>query len=267
MLQEPNRFFEEVLRGDLPIQTLIASDFSVLNGRLARHYGVPDVEGPEFRKVPLPKNSHRGGVLTMAAVLKVTANGTVTSPVLRGAWVRDRILGQPLQLPSDLTVPAVEPDVRGAVNIRDQLAKHRTAAQCATCHQKIDPIGFALEEFDPIGGYRTAYRALGKFPKAPVKVFGKPVEYSAGLPVDAGDVLPDGRAFTGGDEFKRLLLQDPAPVLRTVAEKLLVYATGSPVRPADRAAVDAILRRVHDKNDGLRALVHELVQSDLFLHK
>jgi hypothetical protein len=267
MLREPKLFFEEMLRNDLPVRTLIASDFTVLNGRLADHYGIPGVGGPEFRRVPLPPGSRRGGVLTMAAVLKVTANGTVTSPVLRGAWVRDRILGQPLQLPADLTVPAVEPDIRGALNIRDQLAKHRTVAQCATCHQKIDPLGFALEAFDPIGGYRTTYRALGKWPKAPVKAFGKPVAYSPGLPVEAGDVLPNGKAFKDADEFKKLLLEDPAPVVRTVTEKLLVYATGSPIRPADRAAVDAILRRVREKNDGLRALVHELVQSDLFLNK
>jgi hypothetical protein len=176
-------------------------------------------------------------------------------------------MGQPLQLPSDLTVPAVEPDIRGALNIRDQLAKHRTVAQCASCHQKIDPFGFALENFDPIGGYRTSYRALGKYPKANIKIHDKPVEYSQGLPVQAGDAMPSGKRFKDSDEFKKILLDDPAPIIRTVAEKLLVYATGSPVRPADHAAVEGILRRLRDKNDGLRTLVHELVQSELFLHK
>jgi mono/diheme cytochrome c family protein len=267
MLKEPQLFFEEMLKNDLKIQCFIDSDFSMLNDRLAKHYGIEGVEGPDFRKVKLPPESHRGGVLTMAAVLKVTANGTVTSPVLRGAWLQDRIMGQPLQLPSDLMVPAVEPDIRGALNIRDQLAKHRTVAQCAACHQKIDPFGFALENFDPIGGYRTSYRALGKFPKANVKVYDKPVQYSHGLPVQGGDVMPSGKRFKDSDEFKRILLDDPAPVVRTVAEKLLVYATGSPVRPADRAAVDGILRRVRDNNDGLRTLVHELVRSELFLNK
>lgn len=267
MLQEPQCFFEELLRNDLPMQNLIDSDFSMLNDRLAQHYGIAGVEGPEFRKVKLPPECRRGGVLTMAAVLKVTANGTVTSPVLRGVWIQEKILGRTLQLPANLMVSAVEPDIRGALDIRDQLAKHRTVAQCASCHQKIDPFGFAFENFDPIGGYRTNYRALGKFPKAPVAIYGKPVQYSDGLPVQAGDVMPDGKPFKDGDEFKQLLLDDPAPVLRTVAEKLLVYATGSPIRPADRLAIDGILRRVHDKNDGLRTLVHELVQSELFLHK
>ena len=267
MLKEPQAFFEEMLRSDLKIQCFIDSDFSMLNDRLARHYGIAGVEGPEFRKVKLTPDSHRGGVLTMAAVLKVTANGTTTSPVLRGAWLHDRIMGQPLQLPSDLMVPAVEPDIRGALNIRDQLAKHRTVARCASCHQKIDPFGFALENFDPIGGYRTSYRALGKFPKANVKIYDKPVQYSHGLPVQAGDAMPSGKRFKDSDEFKKILLDDPAPVVRTVAEKLLIYATGSPLRPADRAAVDELLRRVHARNDGLRTLVHELVQSELFLNK
>ena len=115
MLKEPQLFFEEMLKNDLKIQCFIDSDFSMLNDRLARHYGIEGVEGPEFRKVKLPAGCHRGGVLTMAAVLKVTANGTVTSPVLRGAWLHDKIMGQPLQLPSDLMVPAVEPDIRGAL--------------------------------------------------------------------------------------------------------------------------------------------------------
>lgn len=267
MLREPQRFFEEMLRKDLGIHNLIASDFSMLNDRLAEHYGIPGVEGPEFRPVKLPPESHRGGVLTMAAVLKVTANGTVTSPVLRGAWLLDKIMGQPLQLPANLMVAAVEPDIRGARDIREQLAKHRTVPQCASCHQKIDPFGFALENFDPIGGYRTNYRAMGKHPKAPVKVHDKPVEYSPGLPVQAGDVMPNGRPFADSDAFKKLLLDDQALVMRTVTEKMLVYATGSPMRPADRPAVDSILRRVHEKNDGLRTLVHELIQSELFLNK
>jgi hypothetical protein len=182
MPQEPVRFFEELLTHDLSLMNLIDSDFSLLNDRLAAHYGIRGVEGPEFRKVSLPPESHRGGVMTMAAVLKITANGTVTSPVLRGAWLHDRILGEPLELPSNLMVPAVEPDIRGAQSIREQLAKHRSSAQCASCHRKLDPYGFALENFDPIGGYRTQYRALGKNPKAAATINKQPVQYSYALP-------------------------------------------------------------------------------------
>src|SRR5204862_4546206 len=117
------------------------------------------VTGMEFRKVALPKDSHRGGVLTMAGVMKVTANGTTTSPVLRGAWVLDRILGTPPPKPP-VDVEAVEPDIRGATTIREQLAKHRQDATCATGHTKSEPPGFALESFDVIGAWRTNYRSL-----------------------------------------------------------------------------------------------------------
>jgi hypothetical protein len=267
MLKEPQLFFEEMLKNDHNLLSFIDSDFSLLNDRLAQHYGIAGVEGVDFRKVKLPPGSHRGGVLTMAAVLKVTANGTVTSPVLRGTWVLRNILGQPLQLPSGLMVPAVEPDIRGALHIRDQLAKHRTLAQCASCHQKIDPLGFALESFDPIGGYRTDYRSLGGRVRANIKINGQPVEYGKGLPVQVGDVMADGKRFKDSDEFKKILLSRPDPIIHTITEKLLVCATGSPVRLADRAALTSIVQRVREKNHGLRTLVQEIVQSELFLNK
>src|SRR5207249_2590744 len=161
MIREAELFFDEVLKNDLSLTNFVASDFAMLNGRLARHYGIPGVTGQAFRKVPLPPGSHRGGVLTMAAVLKVTANGTSTSPVLRGAWVLDRILGTPPPKPT-VDVEAVEPDIRGATTIREQLGKHRAKAECASCHAKIDPPGFALENFDVIGGWRDHYRSVGK---------------------------------------------------------------------------------------------------------
>src|SRR5207244_5517128 len=123
-------------------------------------YGIPGVDGWEFRKVSLPPDSHRGGVLTMASVLKVTANGTTTSPVVRGAWVLDRILGTPPSPPPE-GVAALEPDIRGATTIREQLAKHRQVPSCAACHARIDPPGFALESFDVIGGWRDHYRTTG----------------------------------------------------------------------------------------------------------
>src|SRR5262249_40450341 len=173
--------------------------------RLAKHYGIGGVDGPGFRKVKLPAESHRGGVMTMASVLKVTANGTNTSPVTRGAWVQDRILGAPPPPPPS-GVPAVEPDIRGATTIREQLAKQRQIATCANCHAKIDPAGFALESFDVIGGWRDYYRSVGN--GKPVTIDGRRMPYLQGKKVDPADVLPDGRKFKDIDELKQLLLAD-----------------------------------------------------------
>src|SRR5205807_4936242 len=160
----------------------------------------PGIDGWEFRKANLPADSHRGGVLTMAAVLKVTANGTSTSPVMRGAWVLDRILGTPPPKPP-ADVPAIEPDIRGATTIRQQLAKHRQIATCAACHAKIDPPGFALESFDVIGGWRDNYRTSGHGDV--VIVDGRRMPYHKGPKVNPADVLPDGRRFRNIDEFKQ----------------------------------------------------------------
>jgi hypothetical protein len=242
----------------------VASDFSMLNGRLAKHYGIRGVEGYKFRKVRLPPKSHRGGVLTMASVLKVTANGTSTSPVTRGAWVLDRILGTPPPRPP-AGVAAVEPDIRGATTIREQLAKHRKVASCAACHATIDPPGFALESFDVIGGWRTNYRSTGNGEE--VKLDGRRMPYLKGRKVDPADVLPDGRRFRDIDELKRLLLKDKDRIARALTEKLLTYATGAaPVR-ADKPDIEAIVKKIRDKNYGLRTLVQEIVQSKLFQNK
>src|SRR6185295_4487116 len=140
--------------------------------RLATHYGLPNVTGVAFRRVSLPADSVRGGIMTQASVLKVTANGTTTSPVLRGKWINERILGFEIP-PPHASVPAVEPDVRGATTIREQLDKHRADESCAACHRNIDPPGFALESFDVLGGYRERYRAIASKGQTPAVGFGK----------------------------------------------------------------------------------------------
>lgn len=264
MVKETLLFFDEVLKNDLSFTNFVASDFSMLNGRLAQHYGIPDVDGLDFRKVALPPESHRGGVLTMASVLKVTANGTTTSPVLRGAWVLDRILGTPPPKPT-VDVEAVEPDIRGATTIRDQLAKHRQNADCASCHTKIDPPGFALENFDVIGGWRDHYRKINEGEPATIK--GRRVRYLDGPPVDAADVLPDGRRFQNIDEYKQLLLNDKDQLARAMAEKLLTYATGAAPTLGDNPQIEGIVATVREKGYGFRSLVHEIVQSELFQNK
>lgn len=261
MVKEAYLFFDEVLKNDLSLTNFTASDFTMLNGRLAKHYGIPEVTGQEFRKLVLPPNSHRGGVLTMAGVLKVTANGTTTSPILRGAFVLDRILGTPPPRPT-VDVEAVDPDIRGATTIREQLAKHRSIKECAGCHTKIDPPGFALENFDVIGGWRESYRSVGKGDK--VVVDGRTMRYKKGPPVDAADVLPDGRRFKDIDEYKQLLLQDKDQLARALTGKLLSYATGGTPSQSDQPEIDAIVARIRPSDYGLRTLVHEIVQSKLF---
>jgi hypothetical protein len=266
MVRETELFFAEVLKEDLSLTNFVASDFTMLNGRLAKHYGIPGVEGWEFRKVKLPPDSHRGGVLTMASVLKVTANGTTTSPVLRGAWVLDRILGTPPTPPPE-GVAALEPDIRGATTIREQLAKHRSVATCATCHAKIDPPGFALESFDVIGGWRDNYRVSGFVRGGEVVVDNQKMRYYKGPKVDPADVMPDGQKFRNIDEFKQLLLKDKDQLARALTEKLVTYATGGAPEAADRPEIEAIVKKIREKNYGFRTLVHEIVQSKLFQNK
>jgi mono/diheme cytochrome c family protein len=264
MIRETELFFTELLKDNLPLTNFVASDFTMLNGRLAKHYGIPGVDGWEFHKVKLPPDTHRGGVLTMASVMKVTANGTNTSPVLRGAWVLDRILGTPPPPPPE-GVSALEPDIRGATTIRQQLAKHRSVPSCASCHQQIDPPGFALESFDVIGGWRENYRTTGR--GKPVTVNGRRMSYHEGLKVDPADVLPDGRRFANIDEFKQLLLKDPEQIARALTVKLLTYATGGAPETADKPEIEAIVRKVREQKYGFRTLIHEIVQSKLFQNK
>lgn len=266
-LEETQLFFAELLREDLPSRNIVSSDFAMLNERLAAHYGLPPVQGIALRKTSLPEDSPRGGLMTQAAVLKVTANGTTTSPVLRGAWIMERILGQKPPPPPP-SVPAIEPDTRGAVTIRQQLEKHRSIATCAACHAKIDPAGFALENFDVMGGWRTCYRAEGE--GEPAKGIGKGGQKFAfhyAQPVDASAELPDGRKFNDVRELKQLLLADEHLLARNLAQQLTIYATGAPIRFSDRAEIEGVLERASSSHYGVRSLVHEIVQSKLFLDK
>jgi hypothetical protein len=266
-LEETRLFVAELLHGDLPVRNIVDSDFTFLNERLADHYGVPGVKGARMRKVTLPDDSVRGGLLTQASVLKVTANGTTTSPVLRGYWITERILGH--QIPPPPPVAAVEPDIRGAVTLRQQLEKHRNDASCASCHSRMDPPGFALESFDVMGGWRDRYRAVkeGVPPKKGVGINGQAFTFHDALPVDCAGELPDGRAFKGIREFKRLLVQDEITLARNLARQLTIYATGAPVRFSDREQIERIVQHASNKQYGVRSLVHGIVQSELFMKK
>ncbi len=264
---ETRATFHEMIRSNRPVGELVDARWAMVNARMAELYGIPGVEGVAFRKVDLPKDSVRGGLLTQASVLKITANGTTTSPVLRGAWINERILGLPVP-PPPKSVPAVEPDIRGATTIREQLAKHRSDPSCGNCHAKIDPAGFALENFDVFGGWRSCYRALG----APDKSLGRgkngqPFTFGDGPEVDASGRLPDGRTFRDVRELKRLLASDDRALARNLVRQLLVYSTGAQERFADREAVERILDRARGDHYGVQSLIIALVESELFRNK
>jgi len=265
--EETQGFFAELLRADLPACNLIASDFVMVNERLAVHYGLAGVEGVALRRVPLPPDSPRGGLMTQASVLKVTANGTTTSPVLRGAWIMERILGQPSPPPPP-DIPAIEPDTRGATTIRQILDKHRHEESCAVCHNKIDPPGFALESFDVMGGWRDRYRALGgtEFAEG-LGHNGQKFAFHKALLVDSSGQMADGRPFADIRSFKQLLLDDEPQIARNLVRQLTTYATGAPVRFGDRPEIERILQQAAPSHYGVRTLMHEVVQSSLFLHK
>ena len=262
MAQETQLFLAELVAEDHGVGSLIDADFTFLNRRLADHYGIPGVEGQHMRKVTLPADSIRGGLITQASIHKITANGTITSPIPRGNFVLANLLGQPAPPPPE-SVEALEPDTRGAVTIREQLAKHRNEPVCNSCHRVIDPPGFALESFDPIGGLRTHYRKSGGEGTTP-DGFTFPMPYQQGPPVDASGVTADGEPFAGMEEYKRLLGRDVEQVARHLVSQLLVYSTGGEVEFADREGVEEVVAKLADSGYPFRTMIHEVTKSDLF---
>lgn len=265
MVAETRAYFRELIDKDLDASYLVRSDFAMLNEKLAVHYGIPGVSGSQIRRVPLPTDCPRGGFLTQASILKITANGTTTSPVPRGAFVMDRLLGQPPD-PPPANVPAIEPDVRGATTIREQLDKHRFDPVCASCHAKIDPPGFALEAFDVIGGFRDRYRSIGDGDPAPRGSIDPfiGIGFKLGPPVDSSGQLPDQRTFDGIRDFQTLLAADTDRLLTNLARQFAIYSMGREIAFSDRDEMSGVVARTQEKAGGIRTLIHELVQSQLF---
>ena len=267
MLKETELFFQELVAENRPARNLIDSDFSYLNRRIAEHYGIRGIEGEHYRRVKLPANSVRGGLLTQASILKITANGTVTSPVKRGAFVLATLLGRPPN-PPPADIGSIEPDTRGTTTIRETLAAHRNVESCAKCHQHIDPPGFALECFDPIGGYRTRYRSTEKGTRPKGTLFGRSIrEYKDGPRVDSSGVTSEGIAFAGIREFKRHLLTQEEDVARNLISKLMVYATGGEIQFADREELDQLVDQSRKDGFPIRSMIHQVVQSKIFRNK
>jgi len=262
---ETPAFLRELIMHNQPAGSLLKPDFAMLTQRLAEHYGISGVTGVEIRKVPLPPNSLRGGLLGQAAIHKLTANGTTTSPVKRGVWVSDRLLDRPPPPPPP-GVSAVDPDTRGATTIREQLSKHRNNPNCIACHAKIDAPGFALESFDPIGGQRLNYRSNGQGDTPPEKGHTNwKIEYKIGKIVNASGELRDGRTFKDTAQFIDLLAADDVTIAQAFVGHLARYATGSDINFADRAEIHRIVMETKKERYGLRSLIHALAQSPLFL--
>jgi len=268
MEMETRAFVTATIRENLPSRVLVAADFAFVNDRLARHYGLPgamNITGSAMRKIALPPDSPFGGLLTQAAILKVTANGTSTSPVVRGAWIMERLIGE-RPPPPPASVPAVEPDIRGAKTIRELLVQHTKSASCAGCHARFDPVGLALENFDIFGGWRTRYRGVEQGERITgIDRAGHDYVYTLAEPVDAAGQLRDGRRFQNIRELKAILAANPRQLARNFLHQFTLYATGTPVRFADRVEIEAMLDGCAAEGYRVRDLLHAFVQSQIFL--
>jgi hypothetical protein len=240
--RETELHFETVLREDRSVLDLLKADYTFLNERLAKHYGVPNVYGSHFRRVALDRNSERGGLLRQGSVLTVTSYATRTSPVLRGKWILENIIGTPPPPPLP-DVPALDNVIAANLSVRERLAQHRASAVCASCHNLIDPPGFALENYDAVGRWRIL---------------------EEGKPVDASGGLPDGRKFDGVRGLERGLLERPELFVGTLTEKLLTFALGRGVEPFDGPAVRQIVRDAQADNYRFSAIIVGITESTPF---
>ena len=245
MRAESEAFFRHVLDENLPPSEFLVADYSFLNRELAMHYGIAGLQGNHLRKVSL-SGTGRGGLMGQGLFLTASANGVDTSPVVRGVYVLEKVMGySPPPPPPD--VPEIESDFSEARTIRERLEKHRNVASCAACHRKIDPLGFALENFNAIGGWRSSYQ-IDKDQR----------------PIEAGGKFPGGESFSTYAEFRSQVARREAEFTRCLTKKLLTYAIGRELGIGDRDDIDSICRTMRDESSGLRDLIRFVVQSDSF---
>jgi len=246
MKEEAERFFEAIMKDDRSVLDLLDARFTFLNEKLARFYGIDGVEGNDFRRVELPANSPRGGVLTLGGVLLATSTPNRTSPVIRGKWILEQILGTPPPAPPPNVPPLAEQNaVNQSASLRQRLQQHMSKVECAACHKRMDPLGFALENFDATGAWRDKD---GKFP------------------VDASGKLPNGKEFNGPQTLREVL-RSGRNFKVTLAEKMMTYALGRGVESYDRCAVDAVVAKMTENGDKFSALVTGIVTSEPFLKR
>lgn len=269
MKLEVQRTFQHVLDNNLPVHDLVTPDFIFTDEHLGwEFYGLQQYKpagNKKARKIPkgmqqitIERDAKRGGLLTMPAVLMATANGVDTQPVLRGVWVLENILGSPPPEPPN-AVPALTPDTRGTNSPKESLAAHMASESCAACHKFIDPLGFVLENFDPIGRWRDHY------PRYEEK--NGETTTQDGPEIDSTGTLPDGEALKDIQDLKRWLKNNPEPFVRCICEKLLTYATGREMNYRERKIIADIVRSQAENQYRFRDLLLALVQSDIFRTK
>jgi len=255
MREETRQFVTHLLRRNRSITEIVDANYSFLNPQLADHYRLPQadkVKGLAFRKVSFPPELPRYGLLGHGSVLTATANGVETSPVVRGVWVLEALLGTPPSPPPP-DVPPIEPDTRGAITIREQLEKHREIASCADCHRKIDPWGFPFEQFNPVGQYRTIYpRVAGS---APSSVKQRQINPAA--------ELPDGTPLAGINDLRAALLEREPLLVRNLIRKVLTYTTGREMTFREEPEIDKLARQVKARGGGFRDLVRACLEHEL----
>jgi hypothetical protein len=253
---ETEMFVGEILRKNLPLETFIDPGFTYLNKRNAPLYGIRYKGGDDMKRVALKKGGRFGGILGQASIMMATANGVDTQPVLRGVWMLENIFGEPPPPPPS-NVPAIEPDTSGANSIRDLLQRHRSDPNCASCHRRIDPIGFAMENFDPIGRWRDHYPIYQKTGEGTVKAV-------AGLRVDSQSTMTDGTEIKDVTDLKRYLVAHIDKFSRCLTEKLLIYATGRPMSYGDQQIIEQIVKDVKAQGNGFQDLIVAVVKSQAF---
>jgi hypothetical protein len=243
---ETEMFFDSIIRDNRSVVDLLDADYTFLNERLAKHYGIDGVHGERFRRVSLPPDSPRRGLLGQGSILTGTSRPNRTSPVIRGKWILENIFGAPPPPPPpDVPELKEERDPTKVLPIREQMVAHRANPVCASCHGQMDQLGFALENFDAIGEWRDIY--------------------ANNLPIDASAKLPDGTTFDGPVGLRETLLSQSGDFVTTVTERLLTYALGRGLEASDMPAIRRIKREAASSNYRFSSLIHEIVTSTPFM--
>jgi len=265
MGREGRELFRHMLENGLSMEHFIDSDFVMANDRLARFYGLPAVEGDAFVPLKLPENSERGGLVAQAGFLKLTSTDFATSPIHRGSWILKNLYNERIEPPADVLIN--EPDIRGTTTIREAILKHQQLESCSRCHSKIDPLGFALEHYDPVGRKRSEYRHVEELHvEREGTTFTKELKFTT-VPIDAAMKLPNGREVRDLPSLKAALMADRERILKGIIGKLISYAHGREVTRADRPHVDAVFESISQEDYSLRAAIHAIVAHPAFGRK